>query len=119
MTTTTKPQPWRPSNGTEGEIFTYNRCDKCVNDRFDNATMDGESCPIWMTLLIGENDPHVYWDDAANHGECDMFQERPKSITAFIDALDDELDRDRWADSADTLREIRGVVDRFRAEPTP
>jgi hypothetical protein len=67
---------WRPSNATDGEIFAENRCSKCVNDRFDEETGEGESCPIWMTLLIGDLDPHVYWDDEAKHGECDMFLER-------------------------------------------
>lgn len=69
-------EAWRPSNGTDGEIFAHNRCERCVNDRFDMETLEGDSCPIWMTLLIGEYDPHVYWDEAAGHGECDMFLAR-------------------------------------------
>lgn len=67
---------WRPSDGTEGEIFAANRCERCVNDRFDMATGEGDSCQIWMTLLVGDHDPHVYWDETAGHGECDMFLAR-------------------------------------------
>lgn len=64
---------WRPSNGTEGELFYHHRCRTCVNDRFDFTTLEGDSCPIWMNALAGVDDFHLYWDADAGHGECDMF----------------------------------------------
>jgi hypothetical protein len=79
---------WAPSNGTEGEMFAANRCGRCVNDRFNTETGEGESCPIWLTLLIGDEDPHVYWDDENKHGECDMFCDR-----AIFNALASEEGR--------------------------
>jgi hypothetical protein len=74
----TEPTTWRPSNGTEGEIFFHNRCSECVNDRFDMETGEGKSCPIWVNALCGIDDQHLYWDSEAGHGECDMFYPRER-----------------------------------------
>ena len=77
---------WRPANGTEGEVFAANRCDLCVNDRWDRATATGKSCPIWMNALAGVDDFHLYWDADAGHGECDMFYAKSDARLAALDA---------------------------------
>ena len=78
--------PWRPSNGTEGEVFAANRCEQCVNDRWDHETSTGQSCPIWMNALAGVDDRHLYWDADAGHGECDMFYPKSEERAAGLDA---------------------------------
>ncbi len=70
-------------------MFTANRCERCVNDRFDDEAGTGDSCPIWMTLVIGDHDPHVYWDEKNKHGECDMFHPLTDVLAKEIAAIEE------------------------------
>lgn len=110
---------WRPANGTEGEVFAANRCDLCINDRWDHATATGKSCPIWMNALAGVDDFHLYWDADAGHGECDMFYPKSEARAAGLDAArkviealrgclgtDDNGDGAVWVEKADALDAI-------------
>jgi hypothetical protein len=43
----TDPKPYRPSNGTEGEMFAEQFCYECKRDEKFQETQNGEdSCPI-------------------------------------------------------------------------
>ena len=105
---------WRPSSGTEGEVFAANRCERCVNDRWDHATASGQSCPIWMNALAGVDDFHLYWDADAGHGECDMFYAKDEAQAAGVQAARDAVNvallgtlqstRDRALAAIDALR---------------
>lgn len=50
---------YRPSNGTEGDIFNSQWCHNCTVDHdggwHDPDRQDGDSCPILMNALVGEN----------------------------------------------------------------
>lgn len=82
-------QKWRPSNGTEGEMFQSNYCSDC--DRWDEET----GCPIAAaTFSLDKGDPEYpqEWQigsdgqptcsafndpDAADPRQLDMFVARP------------------------------------------
>jgi len=84
-------EAWRPSNGTEGELFQHHRCRTCVNDRFDFTTLEGDSCPIWMNALMHVDDIHLYWDADAKRGECDMYYPTSAAQAAGLDAARDAV----------------------------
>lgn len=63
-------RPWRPSNGTMGEIWMAEWCHRCANDTFDEETLEGDSCPILMTLLIGDLHSAVTALDGELSGTC-------------------------------------------------
>jgi len=56
-----RPTEWkpgyRPSNGTEGDIFRFNTCDRCIHDHsWHTPPFEAdESCPIIMDALAGEH----------------------------------------------------------------
>ena len=113
---------WRPSNGTEGEVFAANRCDQCVNDRWDHATATGQSCPILMNALAGVDDFHLYWDADAGHGECDMFYPKSEARAAGLDAARetvatmtfDPLQRDQGPVA--TQRQVLAAIDALKED---
>jgi hypothetical protein len=55
---TTPTEPYRPSNGTEGEIFQHRFCDRCKHDAAFQADENAEGCPILaLTLVFNEDEP--------------------------------------------------------------
>lgn len=65
---------YRPSNGTEGMLFTDRFCDRCTKD-------DGEEllCPILTATLIhapGEEDYPPEWIEGDAGPRCTAFEER-------------------------------------------
>jgi hypothetical protein len=46
--------PYKPSNGTCGVAFTEHWCGNCSRDKFNPETNKGDSCPIMMVALLGE-----------------------------------------------------------------
>ena len=67
------PEQWRPSNGTIGEMWMDEFCDRCAVDTFDQETGEGDSCEILMALLIGEHHPAVTSREGRDTGECSEF----------------------------------------------
>ena len=67
-------QPYRPSNGTEGDMFEVLFCNKCKHDTKDQA------CEILMrTMIFGVGDPEypkewVY--DSEGCPKCTAFEKR-------------------------------------------
>jgi hypothetical protein len=75
-------KPYRPSNGTEGEIFMCGWCDRCERDRAYRND-EGDSCPIVAAAFaysIGEPGYPKEWVYAADGGGpvCTAFVEEGK-----------------------------------------
>jgi hypothetical protein len=68
-------KPYRPSNGTEGEIFMEKWCERCMLDTEDNP------CEILTCALcfdIDESDYPKEWRyDYAGRPMCTAFVEKP------------------------------------------
>lgn len=68
-------KPYRPSNGTEGEMFQERFCYRCVKDDIENENF----CPILTAALwnsIGDTDYPVEWIyDHAGHPTCKAFDD--------------------------------------------
>lgn len=73
---------YRPSNGTAGDFFRAQTCDRCVRDHDWHGDPDygGESCPIIMDALIGEHaypnedgPPQWHHDYDTGRSWCDEF----------------------------------------------
>jgi hypothetical protein len=60
--------PYMPANGTEGEDFENRWCMRCAND--DPET--GDSCPILMAALSGEQPKEWTWQNRTGH--CSAFR---------------------------------------------
>ena len=52
-------QPWRPSNGTEGDIFMRHWCNGCQRDADYRAEV-GDSCPIICNAMVYDTDDPNY-----------------------------------------------------------
>lgn len=61
-------RPYRPSNGTEGEVFQSGWCNNCANDDVDT----GDFCRILSNALMGEQPEE--W----------VYQNRQPTCTAFM-----------------------------------
>lgn len=47
---------YRPANGTDGDFFRAQTCDRCVKDHHWHGEAEGgDSCPIIMDALSGEH----------------------------------------------------------------
>lgn len=74
----TKPEPYRPSSGTEGEIFAANWCDKCRRERayrLDPEEADG--CAILTATFVFDVDHEDYpkeWIDGPDGPCCTAYQ---------------------------------------------
>lgn len=71
---------YRPSNGTEGELFYEEFCAKCVRDQ-------NEDCPIYTaTMVFGVDDPQYpkEWIEDEAGPRCTAFDEivHPDTPTA-------------------------------------
>lgn len=68
-------KPYRPSNGTEGDIFREEFCDRCVKEDYENDV----HCPILTAALwhsIGEADYPVEWIyDHTGRPTCKAFDD--------------------------------------------
>lgn len=54
-------KPYRPSNGTEGEMFMEEFCFHCARDAKFRETQDGEDgCPILADTYVYEKDDPKY-----------------------------------------------------------
>lgn len=51
-------KPYRPSNGTEGDMFTSKWCEQCSKHDFDND--DGPVCGILFGMLNNYHDDPAY-----------------------------------------------------------
>lgn len=59
-------KPYRPSNGSEGEIFYHAWCAECAHDDIYRRTQEN-GCPIWAdALAYASDDPNypkqLVWD---------------------------------------------------------
>lgn len=74
-------KPYRPSNGTESEMFCEQWCRRCMADK-DYRENDGESCPIIVNAFVYQNCdadyPPKWKHDHAGRPIC----------TAFIEDVD-------------------------------
>lgn len=61
---------YRPSNGTEGDIFMALFCDRCVHDNFDENTLKGGCEILARTLFFGVNDPEYPEEWIWNPDKC-------------------------------------------------
>lgn len=60
-------EPYRPANGTEGDIFEYHWCRRCCNDNEDA----GIYCEILSLAYLGEQPEE--WVYAENKPVCTAF----------------------------------------------
>lgn len=74
-------EPYRPSNGTEGRIFTGKFCDRCKHDNYtDEKPEDG--CEILvMTLGYGIKDEEYpkEWVKDSDGPRCTAFESEEES----------------------------------------
>ena len=70
-------KPYRPSNGTEGEVFQERFCEQCIHDDYDNA----KYCEILsrsMAFGVDEPDyPEEWTHDSEGRPMCTAFEKRP------------------------------------------
>ena len=72
---------YRPSNGSEGEMFQALFCEECVHDAAFRKTggEGGEGCDILMkTMFLGVDDegyPPEWTYDAEGQPQCTAFQQ--------------------------------------------
>jgi hypothetical protein len=72
-------KPYRPSNGTEGDYFQNDWCEKCARDQaFRNNPDSGDGCPIVAATLIFDIHESEYpkeWieDDDGSNPRCTAF----------------------------------------------
>lgn len=61
----TEPKKYRPSNGTEGEIFMNNYCDHCIHEKWSHTQCHGDKqCDILSTAFItGEYVPEWIYNE--------------------------------------------------------
>ena len=101
--TTEKWEPYRPSNGTEGEIFMEGWCQRCKRDKaFQDSQGVEDGCPIVAATMahnVGEPEYPKEWrmrwikaDDGIGtyEAECTAFEaldepERCKHTTDMFD----------------------------------
>lgn len=70
-----KPKPYRPSNGTEGEMFMGRFCERCVKDNPD----EDQGCEILMMTMALDTDDEGYpseWVQDHNGPRCTAFEQR-------------------------------------------
>ena len=71
-------QSYQPSNGTEGECFTSEFCDRCRHMPEDTLANDQGYCSILMNAMIYEikdaEYPKEWVYDAAGYGKCTAFK---------------------------------------------
>lgn len=53
-------KPYRPSNGTEGDMFQVLFCGRCTKDSYDPETGGGELCPIIGDTMCCDVDSPEY-----------------------------------------------------------
>lgn len=73
-------EPYRPSNGTEGDYFMAEWCDRCVNDDYDNDVY----CHILGATMAFDKNEEGYPKDTWVY-----FNGKPTCL-AFKDQDDDE-----------------------------
>lgn len=81
---TAQMQPYRPSNGSEGESFMAVWCAKCERDRAHREDRDAPGCPIIVdTMAFAVDDPKYppEWQISADHGRpiCTAFTSDPEA----------------------------------------
>ena len=70
-------QSYRPSNGTEGEIFWSNWCARCIKK---------SNCSIWLGAMAG-NRPKQWVRDP--DPKCTSFQDHRKQVSYRCKKTDD------------------------------
>lgn len=68
-------EKYKPSNGTEGEIFQAHWCDNCKHDDFDDQTCTGGCSILSKTMLYDVDDPDYpsEWQVIDGKPECKAF----------------------------------------------
>lgn len=69
-------EPYRPSNGTEGDRFEAAYCDRCTRHDPDAWTRDEPGCPIHLNALvfgIGEEGYPEEWVWAEGYPLCTAY----------------------------------------------
>lgn len=75
----TKTMPWRPSNGSDGEVFRCQFCDRCEKDRYES-----HPCGIFTrTMIYDVDDPKYPKQWIENIGV--PWNERDPRCTAFVE----------------------------------
>ncbi len=73
-------RPYRPPNGTEGEMFMEHWCARCARD-LGRPRAESDGCPIIAkTMALGIDDPDYpkEWREAAGRLPwCTAFEESP------------------------------------------
>ena len=77
-------QPYRPSNGSEGEAFMSVWCAKCERDRAHREDQNADGCEIIaLTMAFGIDDPKYpdAWIISPDHGRpiCSAFTRDPEA----------------------------------------
>jgi len=70
-------ESYRPSNGTEGEIFMSAFCSKCKHDNLDPKTYSGGCEIIGLTMAFDTNDaeyPREWIIDSDGQPTCTAFE---------------------------------------------
>ena len=75
-------KPYRPSNGTEGDMFTARWCEKCSKHDFDND--DGPVCYLLFGML------NYYPDDNEYPKEICLDDDGRPQCTAFEEYVEEE-----------------------------
>ena len=81
-------EPYRPSNGTEGEIFIARWCSTCEHERARRDDPDADGCDIvaWtMALPITHTDYPTQWQQGPHGPRCTAYWEDGKAEPLVID----------------------------------
>lgn len=71
------PYPYRPSNGTEGEIFMERFCYRCKRDAAFQENQDGEyGCPIILATMTHNVDEPGYPPEWISDDDCGLVNPR-------------------------------------------
>lgn len=100
-------KPYRPSNGTEGMIFTDAYCDRCEKDALYRESNDGkDGCPLLANSMLYEVGEEGY------PTEWKFGEDRTPTCTAFEAEVTPEVRAERLERSE---MEKRGQCDLFGA----
>ena len=85
---------YRPSNGTEGECFTSEWCERCSRDAAFRENPDsGDGCPIVASTMIydiTDDEYPIEWieDDDGGNPRCTAFTDDPSQPVRCDKTLD-------------------------------
>lgn len=78
-------QPYRPSNGTEGECFIAANCDQCEHDKCWRLAEESPCEILSNSMLFNQNDPHYPRQWVINgDGQPECLQYLPEQDADYI-----------------------------------